>query len=171
LILELGTGGDLWERIKEKGKHNEQESRNILEQIVKALDYCHGHRVAHRDLKPENIVFCEDPETGGEVVKITDFGLSNQSDNEEAMMNTFCKRLLWGYCGASVGRLRARGWCQFEKPGKPAGVLQCIVYQLLQDPPPLLTFYHFSAPYTHPNPDSNHSLKVDQWSTRRPRCF
>jgi len=95
LILELGNGGDLFERIKERGKHNEVESRHIFEQLVKAIDYCHGCRVAHRDLKPENIVFCVDPVSGTEVVKITDFGLSNQSEAEETMMNTYCGSMLY----------------------------------------------------------------------------
>ena len=95
MILELGNGGDLFERIKERGKHSELEARHIFEQLVKAIDYCHGCRVAHRDLKPENIVFCVDPVSGVETVKVTDFGLSNQSEAEETMMDTYCGSMLY----------------------------------------------------------------------------
>ena len=46
-------------------------------------------------MKPENIVFCIDPVSGIETVKITDFGLSNQSEAEETMMSTYCGSMLY----------------------------------------------------------------------------
>ena len=57
------------------GGIEESEARIIFAQVVNALTYCHKRRVAHRDLKPENVVFCIDPETDEEVVKVSTIGI------------------------------------------------------------------------------------------------
>jgi serine/threonine protein kinase len=41
-------------------------------QILKAMQFCHAHRVLHRDLKPQNILI--DRASG--TVKVADFGLA-----------------------------------------------------------------------------------------------
>ncbi|EGD81570.1 CAMK/CAMKL/SNRK protein kinase [Salpingoeca rosetta] len=76
LILELGDGGDLYERIKKSGAFPEEKARRFFRQIAEAVSYCHKNHVAHRDLKPENVVFRTNKH-GDEVAKVTDFGLSN----------------------------------------------------------------------------------------------
>lgn len=58
LILELGSGGDLFDHITKHGRLSDDTSKAYFGQIVAAVDYCHKHRVVHRDLKPENVVFC-----------------------------------------------------------------------------------------------------------------
>jgi serine/threonine-protein kinase len=50
-----------------------ERTRRILRQVSMALEMVHGHRVVHRDLKPSNILLASQP--GGEVAKVTDFGL------------------------------------------------------------------------------------------------
>eukprot|EP00039_Didymoeca_costata_P030096 m.27878 g.27878 ORF g.27878 m.27878 type:complete len:611 (+) comp7947_c0_seq2:351-2183(+) len=94
LILELGNGGDMYERIKTRGAETEDGAKRIVRQLVSALLYCHNHYVAHRDLKPENIVFCIDPDTNTETVKITDFGLCNNYQ-DGMMMDTFCGSMVY----------------------------------------------------------------------------
>lgn len=94
LILELGEGGDMYEHIKANGKATDERARSIFAQLVRAMVYCHANRVAHRDLKPENVVFCTDPETQEEVVKVTDFGLCNNF-TDDMMMETFCGSMVY----------------------------------------------------------------------------
>jgi len=72
LILELGTGGELFDYVMNSGKLDEEEARFMFRQILSGLQYCHANLVAHRDLKPENLLL---DEYGN--VKISDFGLSN----------------------------------------------------------------------------------------------
>jgi len=72
LVLELGSGGELFDYVMHSGKLDEDEARFIFRQILSGVQYCHANLVAHRDLKPENLLL---DELGN--VKISDFGLSN----------------------------------------------------------------------------------------------
>lgn len=93
LILELGSGGDLYEYISKHGALPEAHARRLFRQIAQGVAYCHKNRIAHRDLKPENVVFCT-TKTGEEVVKVTDFGLSNSFAPGEKM-KTACGSLVY----------------------------------------------------------------------------
>jgi serine/threonine-protein kinase Chk2 len=86
LVLELVTGGELFDRIVSKGSFKEDEARPLFRQMLDATAYLHSMGIAHRDLKPENILL---KDAGGKVIKITDFGLSRVVDNA-TFMKTMC---------------------------------------------------------------------------------
>lgn len=50
-----------------------ERARRLLRQVSQALEVVHAKKVIHRDLKPSNILLSN--EGGGEVAKVTDFGL------------------------------------------------------------------------------------------------
>lgn len=84
LVLELVTGGELFDRLIQAKFFNEDTARRFFQQMVIALHFCHKHGVAHRDLKPENLLV-DDKDN----IKITDFGLANvQRPNQ--LMRTVC---------------------------------------------------------------------------------
>eukprot|EP01113_Clastostelium_recurvatum_P046866 TRINITY_DN8275_c0_g1_i5.p1 TRINITY_DN8275_c0_g1~~TRINITY_DN8275_c0_g1_i5.p1 ORF type:complete len:608 (-),score=154.57 TRINITY_DN8275_c0_g1_i5:146-1969(-) len=72
MVMELATGGELFEKVLHGGPLHEEEARRCFRQILGALTHTHAHLICHRDLKPENILFDADGN-----VKISDFGLSN----------------------------------------------------------------------------------------------
>eukprot|EP01083_Nonionella_stella_P243163 847579_1 len=75
ICMEECRGGELFERIKQRGKYTEAACKPIIKQICEALFYMHDqHRVVHCDLKPDNILFVSDDEKSD--VKIIDFGMS-----------------------------------------------------------------------------------------------
>lgn len=85
--MELVTGGELFDRIVEKGSYTEEDAKVLVRKIVSAIEYLHDMNIAHRDLKPENLLvksIADDTE-----VKIADFGLSKIID-EQKMMQTAC---------------------------------------------------------------------------------
>jgi serine/threonine protein kinase len=57
LILEQLNGGELFEKIKQKGSYNEQDASIIMTCILRALIAMHKKNIVHRDLKPENLLF------------------------------------------------------------------------------------------------------------------
>ena len=71
IVLELVTGGELFDKIVSEGRFSEEMARFYFRQLVEGVEYCHGLGVCHRDLKPENLLLDEQGN-----LKISDFGLS-----------------------------------------------------------------------------------------------
>ena len=57
LLMEHLDGGELFERIKEKGSYSELDAAGIMRKILEALVFMHKQKIVHRDLKPENLIF------------------------------------------------------------------------------------------------------------------
>ncbi|XP_031405501.1 calcium-dependent protein kinase 29 [Punica granatum] len=74
LVMELCSGGELFDRIIAKGVYSEREAAKICRQIVNVVHVCHFMGVMHRDLKPENFLLVSKAEDSP--LKATDFGLS-----------------------------------------------------------------------------------------------
>ncbi len=76
IVLEYVSGTTL-ERVLDSapGRGMQVErARRILRQVTQALETVHAKKVIHRDLKPSNILLSNDV-SGGEIAKVTDFGL------------------------------------------------------------------------------------------------
>jgi len=86
LVMELVTGGELFDKIVEKGSYSEKEASNIVGKILSAVEYLHSNGIAHRDLKPENLLLKSEGDTE---VMLSDFGLS-KIIGEDTMMQTAC---------------------------------------------------------------------------------
>ncbi|KAN0025327.1 hypothetical protein ACTFIU_003587 [Dictyostelium citrinum] len=84
LVLELIRGGELFDKIVEKGNYSEKDACNLVRQIVSAVEYMHQHGVCHRDLKPENLL-CSGDDEKEEIVRIADFGLSKIFEGGEEL--------------------------------------------------------------------------------------
>ncbi|KAK4276485.1 hypothetical protein QN277_014628 [Acacia crassicarpa] len=74
LVMELCTGGELFDRIIAKGTYSEKEAAALFRQIVTVVHVCHFMGVMHRDLKPENFLMASPDDDAP--IKATDFGLS-----------------------------------------------------------------------------------------------
>ena len=73
LVLELATGGEVFERICEKGCYSEKDAALVAKQVALALKHLHGRGIAHRDLKPENLLLCDAHDAD---VKLCDLGIA-----------------------------------------------------------------------------------------------
>ncbi|KAI0494442.1 hypothetical protein KFK09_024580 [Dendrobium nobile] len=74
LVMELCAGGELFDRIIQKGHYSERKAAQLIKTIVAVVEACHSLGVMHRDLKPENFLFSNADEDA--TLKATDFGLS-----------------------------------------------------------------------------------------------
>mmetsp|Transcript_63498 Transcript_63498/g.189186 ORF Transcript_63498/g.189186 Transcript_63498/m.189186 type:complete len:185 (+) Transcript_63498:70-624(+) len=70
LVMELVTGGELFDSIVDRGNYSEKDAAKVMMQLCDALAYMHEKEVVHRDLKPENVLL----DANG-VAKVADFGL------------------------------------------------------------------------------------------------
>ncbi|KAG0721498.1 Calcium/calmodulin-dependent protein kinase type 1 [Chionoecetes opilio] len=82
----LVTGGELFDRIVEKGSYTEKDAADLIRQVLEAVDYMHEQGVVHRDLKPENLLYFAQDEDSK--IMISDFGLSKMEDS--GIMATAC---------------------------------------------------------------------------------
>jgi len=86
IVLELVTGGELFDKIISEGKFSEDEARKYFRQLIDGIAHCHARGVCHRDLKPENLLLDADGH-----LKISDFGLSAlSSDMQGDLLHTTC---------------------------------------------------------------------------------
>ncbi|XP_059159950.1 death-associated protein kinase 1-like isoform X2 [Physella acuta] len=88
LILELVTGGELFDYISEKDHLGEEEASAFIAQILHGVKHLHDNNIAHLDLKPENIMLLS---RSSHSIKLIDFGLAQkitEKDDIRALMGT-----------------------------------------------------------------------------------
>ena len=87
LIMELCTGGELFDRITlntENGiQFTEKQAASLFKQMMSAINYCHKNGIVHRDLKPENLLYLNEDENSP--IKVIDFGMSKRFDSKSLM--------------------------------------------------------------------------------------
>jgi len=167
LVMELATGGELFDAIVKRGKYTEKSAARFIKDVAEAIHYLHSKGIVHRDLKPENILLADEAEDAH--VKIADFGLSKVMD--DAALQTACGTP--GYVAPEV--LMGGGYHQ-EVDIWSIGV---IMYILLCGYPPFFAEnntklfakimacqFAFQSPYWDPISDSakdlvRHMLVVD----------
>jgi calcium-dependent protein kinase len=76
LVLELCTGGELFDRIIECGHFTEVQAAIVMQHMFRAIYYMHEMHVCHRDLKPENFLFTTKDPIETTTLKVIDFGLA-----------------------------------------------------------------------------------------------
>lgn len=129
MVMELMSGGELFDRVVQKGTFSEKEAAELLATCVKAIKYIHSLNIVHRDLKPENILYSSNKEDAQ--IKLTDFGLAKERDHHSQKMNTACGTP--GYVAPEVLMGKHYG------PGVDMWSIGVILYILLCGFPP---FYH-----------------------------
>ncbi|AFZ57121.1 serine/threonine protein kinase [Anabaena cylindrica PCC 7122] len=56
LVQEFIDGLNLAQELAHKGAFNETQIRQLLNDLLPVLQFCHARQVIHRDIKPENII-------------------------------------------------------------------------------------------------------------------
>lgn len=89
MVMELATGGELFDRIIKHGSFTEMDATKALQMVLEGLRYLHSLGITHRDLKPENLLYYH-PGNDSKLL-ITDFGLAfSRKASDEIMMKTTC---------------------------------------------------------------------------------
>ncbi|EPS61686.1 calcium dependent protein kinase 5, partial [Genlisea aurea] len=74
IVMELCSGGELFDRIIQRGHYSERRAAELTKIIVGVVEACHSLGVMHRDLKPENFLLVNKDDDFS--LKAIDFGLS-----------------------------------------------------------------------------------------------
>ncbi|OIW16470.1 hypothetical protein TanjilG_19186 [Lupinus angustifolius] len=74
IVMELCSGGELFDRIIQRGHYTERKAAELTKIIVGVVEACHSLGVMHRDLKPENFLLVNKDNDFS--LKAIDFGLS-----------------------------------------------------------------------------------------------
>uniref|UniRef100_A0A6S9RXG1 Protein kinase domain-containing protein n=1 Tax=Chrysotila carterae TaxID=13221 RepID=A0A6S9RXG1_CHRCT len=133
LVMELVTGGELFDRIVAKGNYTEKDAADTIGTLCSALGYLHKKNIVHRDLKPENILYQSREDNA--CIKVADFGLARMLSGKD-LMKTACGTP--GYVAPEI--LKNQGYDSGAVDVWSAGV---ILYILLCGFPP---FYEEELP-------------------------
>jgi serine/threonine protein kinase len=96
LVMEYISGIDLFDRIIESKRLDEDTARKLYRQLFSAIMYCHDNMIVHRDLKPENLLLDENNN-----LKIIDFGfVRTYSKDPFSTLKTFCGSMY--YCAPEM---------------------------------------------------------------------
>jgi len=83
LVMELMSGGDLFDRVGKKKTYSEEDARDLAVKMLKAMSYCHSHKVAHCDMKPKNLLLMS--EDNHSYIKLADFGFAARCHTEKCL--------------------------------------------------------------------------------------
>ncbi len=86
--MEFMEGGDVFDRVGQLTKYNEEMARDLCSKLLKAVAYCHENNIAHCDLKHKNLLLKKKDDDSS--VMIADFGFASQ---------VFAPKSLTNHCG------------------------------------------------------------------------
>lgn len=75
IVSELADNGEAFDYVEAAGGLKPDQARQMMGQLVNAINYIHKKNVAHRDLKLENCFLDKNA-----VLKVADFGLQKVFD-------------------------------------------------------------------------------------------
>ncbi|OMJ24747.1 Calcium/calmodulin-dependent protein kinase [Smittium culicis] len=98
LVFQLCTGGELFEKICERGHFSERDAVPIIRIAFSAIAYLHSLNVIHRDIKPENFLFLnKEPNSP---LMLADFGISRIISDNNEILTTVCGS--YGYTAPEI---------------------------------------------------------------------
>ncbi|CEO94282.1 non-specific serine/threonine protein kinase [Plasmodiophora brassicae] len=127
-VLELASGGELFQQIKSLTRCPESLAQFYVAEIVLILEYIHKNGIIHRDVKPENLLLSEDGH-----IRLIDFGSARRLETRDAADERTRKNSFVGTAEYVPPELLKNQPIGFAADWWALG---CVLYQLLTGRPP-----------------------------------
>jgi serine/threonine protein kinase len=152
MVMDYVEGETLADVIREAGALSVERTLSIAIQICMTMSHAHNRSILHRDIKPSNIMLVQN-ESGGEEIRILDFGIAKMLDHCEPGVQQLTKT------GDAMGSPtymspeQARG----SRLDQRADIysLGCSMYEALTGAPPFVgcTAFETIAMHLHKMPE------------------
>ncbi|MFI0420220.1 Stk1 family PASTA domain-containing Ser/Thr kinase [Spongiactinospora sp. 9N601] len=158
IVMEYVDGRTLRDLLRADRRLLPERAAELVDGILRALDYSHRGGIVHRDIKPANVMI-----TGAGDVKVMDFGIARaMADSASTMTQT----------------AQVIGTAQYLSPEQARGErvdarsdiysTGCVLYELLTGQPPFTGDSPVAIAYQHvreePIPPSQIDPEIPQWA-------
>ena len=158
IVMEYVDGRTLRDLLRDDRRLLPERALEIVDGVLRALDYSHRNGIVHRDIKPGNVML-----TRSGQVKVMDFGIARAVSDAQATMTQTAQVI---------------GTAQYLSPEQARGErvdarsdlysTGCLLYELLTGRPPFLGDSPVAIAYQHvredPVPPSRVDPEVPQWA-------
>jgi serine/threonine-protein kinase len=158
IVMEYVDGQTLRDLLREHGRLRPEPAMEIVDGILRALDYSHRGGIIHRDIKPANVMMTRDRE-----VKVMDFGIARAMADSAATMTQTAQVI---GTAQYLSPEQARG----ERVDARSDVYStgCVLYELLTGRPPFQGDSPVAIAYQHvreePIPPSQLDPEIPAWA-------
>ncbi|MBC6457168.1 Stk1 family PASTA domain-containing Ser/Thr kinase [Actinomadura sp. HBU206391] len=158
IVMEYVEGHTLRDLLQQARRLRPEKAMEIVDGILRALDYSHRGGIIHRDIKPANVMLTREHE-----VKVMDFGIARAMDDSAATMTQTAQVI---GTAQYLSPEQARG----ERVDARSDVYStgCVLYELLTGRPPFQGDSPVSIAYQHvredPIPPSQLDPQIPPWA-------